>query len=91
METKTLCKKKRDFNQNLIESTGSFEQLYDMITQLEKGSNIEITEWRQFDTCIKYDADLDSGSRNSPVQVSDRSFIYRYLICKTPNTDRKII
>lgn len=74
MESKSLLEKKRDFNQNLIEPAGSFEQLCDMISQLEKDSSIEIAKCKQIDTCIKYDANLEPVSRNYPGQVSNRSF-----------------
>ena len=59
---KTLCEKKHDFNQNLIEPSKSFEQLCNMINQLEKDSSIEIAEYNQTDLLtadVKYDANLD--------------------------------
>lgn len=64
METKILSEKKRDFNQNLIEPPGSFEQLCDMISQLEKDT--EIAECKRIET--------QAASLNYPDQVSDQSF-----------------
>ncbi|XP_032686822.1 centrosomal protein of 131 kDa [Odontomachus brunneus] len=69
METKSLCEEKRDFNQNLIESSGSFEQLCGMINQLEKDSSVEIAKYKQFDMCIKYDANPEPASRNCLDQI----------------------
>lgn len=71
METMILCEEKRDFNQNLIESPGSYEKLCDMMIQLEKDSGIEIVECKQIDTCVKYNIDLEAASRSYSEQVSD--------------------
>lgn len=80
METKSLCEEKRDFNQNLIESPGSFEQLCDMINQLEEDSSVEIAKCKQLDMCIKYDANPEPASRNCLDQVSDRKVFLKLPI-----------
>lgn len=80
MESKDLCKEKHDFNQNLIEPSHSFQQLCNMINQLEKNSDIEVAECNRIDTCIKFDADLELASRKCPIKVSDRNRIYKNLL-----------
>ncbi|XP_025267991.1 centrosomal protein of 131 kDa [Camponotus floridanus] len=62
VEEKNFCEKKHDFNQNLIEPPNSFEQLCNMINQLEKDSSIEITEYNRIDLLaadIKHDVNLE--------------------------------
>lgn len=86
MEATDLCEKKRDFNQNLIEPFNSFEQFCNMICQLEKDSDIEITACQRMDTNGKHVANLDPASREYPGQVSDRSVfieIRRYARIET--------
>jgi len=55
METDSLREKTRDFNQNLIKPSRSFEQLCSIINQLEKDSNIEIAECNRVDASVKRD------------------------------------
>ncbi|KAM0732921.1 Centrosomal protein of 131 kDa [Formica fusca] len=69
VEGKNFCEKKHDFNQNVIEPSNSFEQLCNMINQLEKDSGIEIVEYNRMDllaTDVKYDVNLEPALRNYP-------------------------
>lgn len=73
VEGKNFCEKKHDFNQNVIEPSNSFEQLCNMINQLEKDSGIEIVEYNRMDllaTDVKYDVNLEPALRNYPEHVS---------------------
>lgn len=80
MAAKNLREKKRDFNQNLIEPSRSFEQLCNMINKLEKDSNIEIAECNQMDLLvadnIKYDGNLEPALHKYSGQVSNKSLTY---------------
>ncbi|EZA48105.1 5-azacytidine-induced protein [Ooceraea biroi] len=58
MEADNLSEKTRDFNQNLIKPSRSFEQLCSIINQLEKDSSIEIAECNRVDACVKHDTDV---------------------------------
>lgn len=71
VEGKNFCEKKHDFNQNLIEP--SFEQLCNMINQLEKDSNIETAEYNRMDllaTDIKYDINREPALHKYSEHVS---------------------
>jgi len=79
MAARNLREKKRDFNQNLIEAPRSFEQLCNMINELEKDSNIEIAECNRMDLMavdVKYDVDLEPAICKYSGQVSNKSLIY---------------
>ncbi|XP_072751633.1 centrosomal protein of 131 kDa [Anoplolepis gracilipes] len=72
VEGKNCCEKKHDFNQNLIEPSNSFEQLCNMINQLEKDSSIEIAEHNRMDllaTDIKYDVNLEPSLHKYPEHI----------------------
>ncbi|EFN74317.1 5-azacytidine-induced protein 1 [Camponotus floridanus] len=73
VEEKNFCEKKHDFNQNLIEPPNSFEQLCNMINQLEKDSSIEITEYNRIDLLaadIKHDVNLEPALHKNDIQNS---------------------
>ncbi|TGZ47548.1 5-azacytidine-induced protein 1, partial [Temnothorax longispinosus] len=72
MAAKNLREKKRDFNQNLIEPSRSFEQLCNMMNKLEKDSNIEIAGCNRMDLLavdVKYDVDLEPAMRKYSGQI----------------------
>ncbi|KAL0122899.1 hypothetical protein PUN28_007525 [Cardiocondyla obscurior] len=74
MAGSSVREKKRDFNQNLIEPSRSFEQLCNMINKLEKESNIEIAECNRMDLLAvdvtdKYDAGLEPTIRKYSGQI----------------------
>lgn len=80
-----FCEKKHDFNQNLIEPPNSFEQLCNMINQLEKDSSIEIAEYNRIDllaTDIKHDVNLELALHKYLEHVSKSFTCHNLLIFK---------
>lgn len=78
VEGKNFCEKKRDFNQNLIVPSNSFEQLCKMVNQLEKDNSIETTKYNRVDllaTDIKYDINREPALHKYPEHVS------KHFIC----------
>lgn len=92
VEEKNFCKKKHDFNQNLIDPN-SFEQLCNMINQLEKDSSIEIAKYNRIDllaTDIKHDVNLEPALHKYLEHVS-KSFTCLNLLIFKIKTDLHFI